>query len=1002
MSLFYAHYPALEKRFLAYVRAERKSPLDKWLVVCASSFMAQRLQAQLALQNGALANLYFLTVSNLITRLDQEAPGETLPLFPQDHLRDFLIKEILAEPGLARYPVSRGFVQTVKSTLRDLADSLAEPDVLEEHVRSLPDFVLQEDGGRFEWLIKLYRRYQEREAQLSGYRSYQDAFERAISQVETSSFLHSFSHILIYGFYDMSGRQWELISRLKSAYPVVVFAPYQKHPAYRFAEKFFETNWMGMGGAADVNQPDTGALAQSAPFLFDNQGHAPAAGVNIVSVPNGKGAVFFAAKEILRLIEKGQSPSQIALIARNITPYQDEIRRVFQENCLPLDASFTYPLTHYGLGVLCLNLFALLQNGFERNAVLAVFSSPYFKPAEKTLWKRLLNESAVNRDVSQWKDLLPLTHGYQPEILTWVEQTAAQLEALSRPLNWAEGAQQALEFLERQIDTSAFEGKDAQIYQAVCAAIGQISAYEAIRPQAAAGELISEIAAALSSLTFNEVESVRGGITVTDALRVRGLSFQTVFLLGLNDKEFPVIAAEDPLLRDYYRFMLRDTLGYWINGSLARLDEEKLLFYNVLTTAQNRFYALVARRGEDGKPAVPSIYAAELARACELDLAAPDAPRVSGRLSERLAACQTQWLTPQELSQQISLRPESALENYRQAGLLTPAQERSLTAARAIGSLGALGAYDGLIQSGPVLFERAQLRGFSPSALQELGACPFKYFMNRGLGLKEPEEPFNRGQLPADKQGSAYHKILQTFYQTLLRQGLTHDLFATGVAQYIRQALLQQYPPDSYKRFGIYPVVWELIVERMLEKLTDFATQDVAALGSFIPAYFEVEVGCEPTAQLPLRLRGYIDRIDVDAGAKQFCIADYKSARKLPADLAKALFTDLIFQPFIYLLLADQWPTLRGYSPAGAYLLSVTKYTKRVLSAQQWEGIRPAAQNFLIRLVDLLKQGTLFICPSDLCSYCPYAMLCRKDAFKPLLRAQKSALAKELQEQRHA
>ncbi len=1001
MPLLYANYPDLENAFLAHVSAHRTHPLDKWLVICASSTLAQHLQAQLAAQNGALANMYFITGGGLIARLDQEAPGPILPLFPQNHLRDFLIKEILSEPGLKRYPVSRGFVQTVKSALRDLADSLAEPDVLEEHWHSLPDYVQQEDNGRFIWLTQVYRRYQQKEAQVPGFRPYQQAFMRALGQVEMSPFLHSFSHIILYGFYDMPGRQWELFNRLKTTYPVTVFAPYQKHPAYQFAKQFFETNWLSIPGAQDVSQPPAGALGKSASFLFAGQGSAPAPGVHIVSAPDTNGAVFFAAKEILRLVQAGHPTGQIALLARNISPYQDEIRRVFAANCLPLDGSFTYPLAHYSLGVFCLNVLGLLQNGFERNLVLSVFASPYFKPPQKKVWKRLLNQSAVSRDVSQWKDLLPLTKNYQPDVLDWLCQTAACLEKLAGPLPWAEGVAQTLAFLDSQVDTESFEGKDAEIYQAVRAAITQIESYAAIRPQAANGELLNEVAAALSALTFNEVQRVRGGITVTDVLRARGLSFQTVFLLGLNDKEFPQIIGEDPVLRDTYRRTLRNTLGYWINGSLERIDEEKLLFYSAVTAARKNLYALVSRRGDDGKPAVASIYAAELARVCELDLNAANAPRVSGRLAQRLATCDTNLLTPQELSSQISLYPPSALENYRQAGLLTPAVETSLTAAQALSAFGPLGPYDGLIQSGPALFEQGQARGFSASALQELAACPFKYFLNRALHLGEPEEPLSRHQLPPDKRGTAYHEILKSFYQTLHRQHLSHDLFAGGAAAFIQQAVQQCYPPDSYKRFGIYPVVWEMLVEHIQQTLTDFVTQDLQNLGTFTPSYFEEEITCPPTAQQPLHLRGYIDRIDIDETAKQFYIADYKSARKLPGDLAKAFFTQLVFQPFLYVLLANQWPALHGYTAAGAYLLSVSNYAKRELTAAQWQEMAPAARTFLTHVADLLKNGTLLICPSDLCAYCPYHLLCRKDAFKPLVRAQKSVQAHHLQEVRH-
>lgn len=1000
MKLYYAHYPALESRFVCFVQENRTSPVDKWLVVCASSWMAQRLQARLARTWGALANIHFITGSTLVGRLDEEAPGEKLPLLPQDHVRDFLIKEILSEPGLNRYPLSRGFVQAVKSSLRDLADSLADPAVLEEHLLSLSDYILQEDGGRFSWLVALYKRYTERENSVPGYRSYQAAFENALSQVETSPYLHEFSHIVIYGFYDMPGRQLELLSRVRSAYPVTVFAPYEKHPAYAFAKKFFETNWLSAPGAEAVDETVPCALGSSASYLFAGSGQAAASNVEIISAPDSKGAVFYAVKEVVKRMQQGQSPADMAIVVRSLPAYQDEIRRTCKENCVPLDASFTYPFTKYALGAFCLNLLGLAANGFARENVLAVFSSPYFKQPHKHAWRRLVSRSLVNRDLSQWHDLLPQTQDFQPEVLAWIEETETTLAKLGRAQAWSEGTAQTLAFLAAQIDVASFQGKDAEIYARVQETISNMAVYATLRPHCKEGELVKEITEALAALSFNEVESVRGGLIVTDAVRARGLQFKTVFLLGINDQEFPLVTPEDPILRDYYRYHLRDTLGYWINASLDRGDEEKLLFYNAATLAQEKLYVLYNRYNDEGKPAVPSVYLAELARACDLNLQAPDAPRVSGRLRERLRACDAFTLTPKELSYRLILDEKDPAPYYQQAGLLNEHKTRALLAASALAQTGPLQAYDGMIASGAALFARENERGFSPSALQELGACPLKYFFNRGLHLGEPDEPASRHALPADKQGTAYHEILKEFYQTLLAKDGLNNWLDGAIAQHMQQTLAHYYTADSYRIFGIYPVVWEIILGNVRERLTDFAVQDVHQLGALIPQYFEQEVTLEPTEKLALRLRGIMDRVDVDPAAKQFRVADYKSTRKGTANLARDFFTRLVFQPILYIVMARAIETIKDYQSAGSCLLSIDPYSKRDLSAEAFAAVFPRARALLKQLAQYVKTGTFFMCPGDGCKYCPYQLLCRKDAFKSLLRAQKSALYSSLEEAR--
>ena len=999
MKLYYAHYPALQSRFVRFVRENRTSPVDKWLIVCASSFLAQHLQARLASELGAIANIHFITVGALINRLDQEVAGDSLPLLPQDHVRDFLIKEILSEPGLNRYALSRGFVQAVKSSLRDLADSLADPAVLEEHLLSMSDYVLEQDGGRFEWLVHVYKRYLEKESSIPGYRSYQAAFERALSQVETSAYLQSFSHIIVYGFYDMTGRQLELVDRIRSCYSVTVFSPYEKHPAYTFAKKFFETNWLNAPGAEDVNIWTPMAIGKSAAHLFAGSGSSSGTQVKIISAPDVKGSVFYVVKEICERVRAGHRMADIAILARNLTPYQEELRQACQNNCLPLNASFVYPLYKYTLGTFCLNLLELGASGFSREKVLAVFSSPYFKESQKTAWRRLVSRSLVSRDISQWNDLLPQTPGFDEEVLVWINTANAVLEKLARPQQWEDGVKVALNFLADHVDESAFEGKDVEVYQKIKETILKINSYSAVRKQCEPGELVQEITQALISLTFNEVEAVQGGITVTDAMRARGLSFKTVFLLGLNDQEFPLVTPEDPILRDYYRYHLRDTLGYWINASLDRADEEKLLFYNAVTCATEHLHVLYNRYDGEGKPVVPSVYVAELARACELNLQAADAPRVSGRVLERLRTCDTFCLTPKELSYRLILSGDP-LKDYRAAGLLTAEKEQVLTAAQTVGKTQTLGAYDGMISSGEKLFSRENGRGFSPSALQELGACPMKYFFNRALRLGEPEEPASREGLAPNKQGTAYHEILREFYQTLVEEGALHDLFDAGLIEHMQQIIARHYAANSYRLFGIYPVVWEIILENIRQKLSDFAVQDVKELGDFVPQYFEQEIVTQLSPNLPISLRGFIDRLDVDEKTKQFRIADYKSTRKGTANLAKDFFTRLVFQPIMYILMVQQDERWKQYQTAGSCLLSIDPYSKRDLSADEYAAVKDRATDLLMQLTDLVKTGTLFMCPGEACMYCPYHLLCRKDAFKPLLRAQKSAQRAALEEAR--
>lgn len=1011
MKLFYGNYTALQEHFAHYVAQQRQNPLDKWLIVCASSLMRETLQKKLSGQTGAIANIHFIAAGGLMSRLDEEAGGSILPLLPQDNLRDFILKDLLEEPSLKRYPVTRGFLQAVKSALRDLADSCISPETLAEYERSLPDDALVQDRERFCWLVRLYQRYQQRENEIDGFRSYQNAYERALEQAENSPFLQSFSQIIIYGFYELPGRQWDLISRVRNTYPGAVFVPYEKHPAYKFAERFFKSNWLVPDAKALPAPPC--ALGDGAPYLFAATGSGPAPQVSLVSALNQTGEVFFTAKEILRLHNEQHIPfSEMAVVARTTGEYQEEVRRSFKQNCIALDASFSYPLSHYALGSFCQRLFALAASGFAREEVLALVSSPYFKHERKRAWSALIRRSLVKRDLSQWRDLLPNMAGYEPEFLACLEDIARRLTQLEQAQTWTKGVKAAQALLRQYVDSDSFEGKDSEIYASVCETVTNLLRYKLVRKKCRDSELLGEINDGLNALVFNETEQSAGGVTFTDAIRARGLQFKVVFILGLNDQSFPLVTPEDPLLRDYYRYVVRDVLGGIINGSLERADEEKLLFYAACGSARERLYILYARQNADGKPAIPSLYLTEISRACELGiewnnqgLCGDRLTLVSGRLSAQLAQVDISLWTPKELSYAFVLHPQNALENYARAGMLNDRKTQSLKAGEQLAHHGEMGGFDGFIQSGTAIFNAQNVKGFSPSSLQTLAKCPLKYFFDKGLGLGREEDLLNRDGLAPNLRGTICHKILQDFYQTLKDKHLTRDLFASGAAKILQDMLDKNLQKQDYRKYGIYPLFWEFILEDIKTRLSDFVVQDLADLGDFIPWYFETEEFTPATEELPFCLHGYIDRIDVDEPNKLLRVADYKLTNKGTKDLGATFFKNLIFQPFVYLFMIFHSKAFASYKPTGFSLLGTTEYKKCSYTIAQYEAVAPRVFDFLNCLAGYIKQGTFFICPKpstqqydNYCMFCPYGGMCRKDHFATLQRVSKSIPSQTLKE----
>lgn len=1002
MRLEYANYPALEEAFVKYVNPARRTPQERVLVVCASQRVGARLRDCLAHAYQAVCNIRFVSFNGLMRELDAQNPAPQQKLLPNDDLHDFIIREIISRPGLNRYAAGRGFVSALKSSLRDLADSLAEPEVLREQLLSSSDPCLQEDLPHLTWLVEVYEAYLQATAQVPGYRSYAQFFSSALEQAENSVYLASFSQIIFYGFYDMTGRQLELFSRIAGHYPVTVFAPYERVPAFSFARKFFESNYMGAGQVEEC-PAEPGALGPARQALFNPGQSAPCPALRLVQAPGARGEVFYTAKQILKLVEEeGFDFSDIAVVARSAEPYRQEIVNVFEQNGIALNASFENLLGVTPLGVFCLNLLTLAQNGFARETILALVTSPYFKyKAER--WRKLVNACLASRDYAQWVDLItPQTKFYDPDFLTWLADCKTRLEQLNKPLPWADLCAMAQAYLRSNIDElSLTEGENALLSQ-ILQTLESFTRRSSVRPMAKEGEFLPDLTAVLAQTPAGGGVNHPGGVTFTDALSLRGLSFKAVFVLGMNEKIFPRVVPEDPILKDYYRFVLRDGLGYWINQTRERLEEEKLLFYIALTAAKERLFVCWQRTDGEGKEAVLSVYVAELARACGVDLHSQEVQRVSGRILERLEYTEDVYFTPQEMAVYLALSGEKDKETqFEASGLLTPSLSRGLSAGACVCTRGDLTPYDGKVQSGEVIFARANEKGFSASALMMLASCPMRYFLSRALGLGEPEEALSRQELAPNLRGSAYHEVLAAFYGELVKTGALHQLFADGLRAQLKKTLFSLYPPNAYKRFGIYPVIWDLILEDIQFALEEFVLADTAQLEGLVPSYFERElVGLyRPDSFVSLRLKGILDRVDTDPSRKLYRVCDYKSGRKAGKSLAQDILKKRIFQPFLYVLLAQQWEPLKGWQSAGSCLMSINKgYQRKDLTPQEFEALKPAADAFFARLARLVKEGDFYLRPAADCQYCGYAAVCRKDAFRMRQRALRCTAAKEVEE----
>ncbi|MEK7289242.1 MAG: PD-(D/E)XK nuclease family protein, partial [Planctomycetota bacterium] len=409
-----------------------------------------------------------------------------------------------------------------------------------------------------------------------------------------------------------------------------------------------------------------------------------------------------------------------------------------------------------------------------------------------------------------------------------------------------------------------------------------------------------------------------GGVQVLDAMSSRGLSFRVLFVLGLNEKVFPRSISEEPFLRDHVRRRLSEVLGNHIPEKLRGFEEERLLFYLLLNAAAERLYLIYERSDESGKPKVLSHYLMDVLQKIEgapaLAAGSMERPQqktyIPRGIKEKLCNKESRLLTPKEAGIRMAFDRINPTGFMKALGMEYEAFERAQRAQRSLeGYHPTLTAYDGIVGDVSLWWNRQAPRGFSPTALEIFGNCPFQFFVKKVLGLEPLEEPEHDEMIAAVDVGNLCHGILRDFHHYLMRE----KYFTTRPPEIHLEGLLHRVAQKNFhdmeQRLPMpYPILWETRKEEILTLLKRFVAWDMLHLEQtgYVPTYLEKTVklsladitpGHAPTLcveedAVATIFKGKIDRIDIkyekDSGDMCFRVIDYKTGKPPLDNLPKS------------------------------------------------------------------------------------------------------------------
>jgi len=527
-----------------------------------------------------------------------------------------------------------------------------------------------------------------------------------------------------------------------------------------------------------------------------------------------------------------------------------------------------------------------------------------------------------------------------------------------------------LQFLVHFVDDEDGEDKE-DIHTTLRDRLNQVA--HSVRRRGPMRRLANRLVELTSGLSFKAEASKPGHVAIAPLSRAGYSNRSHVYVVGIDEGAFPGGSTEDPLLLDGERSGLSGELEL----RRTRPAEQVWHLIRMLGMASGQVTLLSCRQSlSDGRERYPAAFFQQAAEQMGIEEVFVEGalPEVSERALDDADV----------LLAHYPFADYTALVNKAFPWLVSGQK------ARRAREWNGLTIYDGWLGAPtPELAITAKRGIFSPSKLEMLARCPYRYFLNDVLRiqpLEETEADPTRWLDPLSF-GALLHSLFHKFMQTLQARGERPD--REQHAELIQEILEQ----EIEKKKETDPVEHQAAYRADVKRLSQAAQVFLAVESdqeNADPMGFEVSFGFgesgglnneEPVAlelaeDVSFRVRGRIDR--VDRVEDDFAIWDYKTGSMAQYDEWDLLKRGTHLQWALYAYALDA--VLKQQSETGdvrvsGYVFPGDREHGRRISDRPPE---PEELAHVLRpLLELVANGGFFhVQKARECEYCIYSRVC--------------------------
>ena len=646
--------------------------------------------------------------------------------------------------------------------------------------------------------------------------------------------------------------------------------------------------------------------------LYENRPHKYTNSVENIKLflaKNQYSEIEEVAKNILKLVrDNGYRYKDISIITKNISNYSSLARAIFDKYDIPIFIDENRDLNQNIIIQYILSVLEIFTKNWSYESVFNYIKTGFSNIEEDEIFK--LEKYCLKWGIKQNKWKKEFTYGkYEEKDKTEIERLERIRKDIVNPLmklksdidndKTAEGISKSIyKFLVEENIAERINKKIEELEK-----VGQVDLVKEYQSSLQTIlDILDEIVLVFSddkmtidkyaqilkvgfkNSNLTKIPGTQDQVIMGDVDRSRSHKVKAIFIIGLNDGEFPSVHKDEGFLNDLDRETLKQDGIELAKGTIENLYEDNFNIYKAFSTAEEKLYLLYSSSDVQGKALRPSMLINKIKKIYPMLQEESD-------VIETKAEVLNKKTTYDELIIQLSkLKEQDEIDKvwYYVYDYYKKDTEWNTKLEQNLKGLNYTNIPEKIEQTNiDKLYGNTLVT--SISKLERYRSCPFSYYLQYGLKIK-PEEELKIQTL---NTGTFIHEIIDEFFEAVREAGIklaeiTDEQLAEIINKIIDEKLKQSqnYIFTSTAKYRALVVRLKKIIQKALKYIIGTLVQSrFEVLGT------EVEFG-ENGKYKPIRLTledgkrieiiGKIDRIDTaqSEDGRYLRIIDYKSSAK--------------------------------------------------------------------------------------------------------------------------